>query len=224
MKVLVLGGGPGGLYAAMLLRKSHPAWAVEVVERNPPDATYGWGIVFSDRTLASFREADAASYRAIVDRFVLWDVIEIRTDGRAVRCGGNVFAGMSRRVLLEVLQRRAREVGVELAFRSEVGDLARLDGYDLVIAADGLNSFVRRSFAETFRPRVTQGRAKFAWFGTDQVFDAFTFLFRTTEHGLFQAHVYPHVGAVATMIVECSEATWRAAGLDRASERESVAL
>ncbi len=223
MKALVLGGGPGGLYAAILLRKAHPTWEIEVVERNPPDATYGWGIVFSDRTLTSFREADAKSYQEIVDRFVLWDVIETRFAGQAVRCRGNVFAGMSRKVLLDVLQQRARELGVALTFRAEIGDVSRFEGYALVIGADGINSFVRRSFASVFRPRVQLGRSKFAWFGTDQVFDAFTFLFRPTEHGLFQAHVYPHIGAVATMVVECAESTWRSAGLDRATEAESVA-
>ena len=158
MKVLVLGGGPGGLYAAILLRKAHPDWKVTLVERNPPDATYGWGIVFSDRTLASFREADVESYGAIVDRFMLWDVIEVRHGEQAVRCGGNVIAGISRKVLLDVLQRRARELDVELVFRSEVGDLSLLERYDLSIAADGANSFVRRSLATAFRPRVQLGR------------------------------------------------------------------
>jgi len=224
LKVLVLGGGPGGLYAALLLRKAHPEWSVELVERNPSGATYGWGIVFSDRTLASFREADATSYREIVDRFVLWDVIEVRHRGEAIRCGGNVFAGMSREVLLDVLQRRARELGVVLTFRTELGDPSRLDAYDLCIGADGANSFVRRSFASSFRPRVQLGRSKYAWFGTDQLFDAFTFIFRATEHGLFQAHVYPHIGAVATMVIECAESTWHAAGLDQAGEAESVAF
>ena len=180
--------------------------------------------MFSDRTLASFREADVESYGAIVDRFMLWDVIEVRHGEQAVRCGGNVIAGISRKVLLDVLQRRARELDVELVFRSEVGDLSLLERYDLSIAADGANSFVRRSLATAFRPRVQLGRSKYAWFGTDQVFDAFTFIFRPTAHGLFQAHVYPHIGAVATMVIECAESTWLAAGLDRADEAESVAF
>jgi anthraniloyl-CoA monooxygenase len=223
MNVLVVGGGPGGLYSAILLQKSHPRWQIRVVERNPPDATYGWGIVFSDRTLGSFREADSKTYREITDRFVLWDTVEVRIASSVVRCGGNVFAGMSRRALLDVLQRRCRELGVALEFRRELTDPAELEPYDLVVAADGVNSVVRGAFADAFTPTIHWGRAKYAWFGTRRVFDAFTFLFRQSDHGLFQAHVYPHVGSVSTMVIECDEQTWRRAGLDHADESESLA-
>jgi anthraniloyl-CoA monooxygenase len=223
MNALVLGGGPGGLYSAILLQKSHPRWRIRVVERNPPDATYGWGIVFSDRTLGSFREADYKTYREITDRFVLWDTVEVRIAGSVIRCGGNVFAGMSRRALLDVLQRRCRELGVALEFRRELTDPAELSGHDLVVAADGVNSVVRSAFADAFAPSIQWGRAKYAWFGTRRAFDAFTFLFRQSDHGLFQAHVYPHVGSVSTMVIECDETTWRSAGLDQADESESLA-
>jgi anthraniloyl-CoA monooxygenase len=224
MKVLVLGGGPGGLYSAILLKKSHPDWAVRLVERNPPDATYGWGIVFSDRTLGGLHEADAKTHAQITDRLVFWDVVEVRLPGSVTRCGGNVFCGMSRKVLLDILQRRCRELGVALDFRTELDDVRLLEGSDLVVAADGINSMAREAYAESFRPTVHWGRSKYVWFGTRQVFDAFTFIFRQSEHGLFQAHVYPHVGSVSTMIIECDEKTWLRAGLDRAEESESVAL
>ena len=223
MNVQIVGAGPAGLYGAILLKKSHPRWNVRVVERNPPDATYGWGIVFSDRTLGSFRDADYPTYEAISDRLVAWDVVEVRLEGAATRCGGNVFCGMSRKLLLEILQRRCRALGVALEFRTEVMDLSTLDGNDVVIAADGANSAIRQSLADAFRPSIRWGKAKYAWFGSRRIFDAFTFIFRRSEHGLFQAHVYPHVGSVSTFIVECSEETWRRAGLDRASEAESLA-
>jgi anthraniloyl-CoA monooxygenase len=222
VNVLVLGGGPGGLYAALLLKKGHPQWRIRVLERNPAGATYGWGIVFSDRTLASFREADLPTYQDIVRRFVLWDTIEVRRGAEVIRCGGNVFSGMSRKILLEILARRCVELGVEVAFATDVQDLSILDGLDLVVAADGANSLVRKAHASVFRPTIQWGKSKYAWFGTTQVFDAFTFIFRESEHGPFQAHVYPHVGTASTMVIECAEETWRAAGLECASEVDSV--
>jgi anthraniloyl-CoA monooxygenase len=223
VKILVLGGGPGGLYSAALLRKNHPDWDITVIERNPHDATYGWGVVFSDRTLSSFREADYPSYRDITSQFVVWDTIEVRYRGQAIRCGGNVFAGISRKLLLMLLQNRCRELGVKLKFLTEVHEVSELDGYDLVIASDGVNSFVRRTYAEEFKPAVTYGQTRFAWLGTRKVFDAFTFSFRRNEHGLFQAHIYPNDGLASTFIVQCDPQTWRRAGLDHATEAETVA-
>ncbi len=222
MKILILGGGPGGLYSGALIKKIRPNWDITLLERNPHDATYGWGVVFSDRTLVSFRDADYPSYRAITDRFVLWDTIEVRYGGETIRVGGNVFAGISRRVLLMLLQGRCREFGVKLKFLTEVNELSLVRDYDLLIAAEGVNSIVRRSFADHFGPRVVYGNSKFAWFGTRKVFDAFTFSFRRNEHGLFQAHIYPNDGLASTFIVQCDPETWRRAGLDRATEAESV--
>ena len=254
MKITILGGGPAGLYCALLLKKANPAHEITLLERNAPDATYGWGVVFSDRTLASFREADHKTYTAITDRFVTWDAIDTCFGGELVRCGGHVFAGLARKQLLAILQQRCRELGVSLRFNTDITDLTQLGlptmsshskhgmashgvgalpaaptaagqaaGSDLFIAADGVNSLVRAAFADTFKPSLVPGKARYIWLGTNKVLDAFTFIFRENEHGFFQVHAYPFDGTTSTFIVECAEETWRRAGLDTASEAESIA-
>ncbi len=223
MQINVLGGGPGGLYAALLLKKNHPDWEIALFERNPAGATYGWGVVFSDQTLAAFREADYPTYAEITESFVLWDAIDVHIHGRRIRCGGHVFAGLARRRLLNILQRRCAELGVVLRFQAEVDDLDELASADLLIAADGVNSKTRAQHAGAFVPSLDEGHARYIWFGTDKLFDAFTFIFRENEHGLFQVHAYPFDGTTATFIVECAEETWRRAGLDEAGEAQSLA-
>jgi anthraniloyl-CoA monooxygenase len=225
MRVITVGGGPAGLYASLLLKKVRPEADVTVVERNPPGATYGWGVVFSDRTLAEFREADPVTSEAVTDRFVLWDAIDIHYGDELIRSSGHVFAGIARVALLDVLQRRCRELGVRLRFEEEMdADPAELAAqHDLVIAADGVNSAIRAAFHKTFRPRLEEGRSRYIWFGTDRILDSFTFVFRRSEHGLFQTHAYPFDGQLGTWIVETDEATWRRAGLDAADEAASIA-
>jgi anthraniloyl-CoA monooxygenase len=223
VKINVLGGGPAGLYAALLLQKSHPDWEIAVAERNPAGATYGWGVVFSDQTLTAFREADYKSYADITESFVLWDAIDVHVGGQLIRCGGHVFAGLARRRLLSILQRRCAELGVALRYQVEVDDVKELQEADLLIAADGVNSKARARYADAFRPSLAEGGARYIWFGTDKLFDAFTFIFRANEHGLFQVHAYPFDGTTATFIVECSEETWRRAGLHQADEAASLA-
>lgn len=221
MKVLIIGGGPAGLYAGLLLKKADPSREIVLMERNPRGATYGWGVVFSDRTLHNFREADVVTYEAITDAFVLWDAIDIHYKGRVLRCGGNVFAGMARRRLLQILEDRCNELGVSIAHDAEIQE-ANFDGYDLVIAADGINSTIRPMFADSFKPSYEVGKAKYIWFGTHHVFDSFTFSIKLTEYGTFQAHAYPFDGETSTFIVECDEQTWRNAGLDAADEAQSI--
>lgn len=224
MRITILGGGPAGLYCGLLLKKSNPAHEVRIVERNAPNATYGWGVVFSDRTLAAFQEADYTSYKAITSHFVLWDALDTYYRGKLNRCGGHVFAGLARKTLLGILQGRCRELGVALEFFTEVASLDALGEADLFIAADGVNSLARRSYESVFRPSLAPGKAKYIWLGMDKVLDAFTFIFKESEHGLFQVHSYPFDGTTSTFIVECAEDVWQRAGLDQASEAESIAF
>jgi anthraniloyl-CoA monooxygenase len=222
MNVLVVGGGPAGLYFSLLAKKADPSHEIRVVERNPPGATYGWGVVFSDRTLESFREADYRTYLAITEEFVIWDAIDIRFKGRVIRCGGQVFSGISRKQLLSILYERCAEVGVEVVFEQEVDPGERFDNADLIVGADGVRSVVRETHHSSLRPRLVTGSSRYIWFGTHLPFDSFTFIFRTNEHGLFQVHAYPFDGSTSTFIVECSDDAWRRAGLDRADEQTSL--
>ena len=222
MKISIIGGGPAGLYAGILLKKARPQAAVEVIERNRADDTFGWGVVFSDETLGHFQNADEDSYRRITAEFVHWTNIDIHFGGEVVRTGGHGFSGIARRRLLAILQERAAALGVRTVFSHDVTDLAPYSSSDLVIAADGINSTVRASLAEHFQPSVVPGRAKFIWLGTTRRFDAFKFFIRKNEHGVFQVHAYPFDAEQSTFIVETDEATWQSAGLDRMSIDEGV--
>ncbi len=227
MKIRVLGGGPAGLYFSILVRKARPDAEVVVYERNRADDTFGWGVVFSDETLGNLEEADAETYAAIRENFAYWDAIDVHTwaDGhRVVRSGGHGFCGIGRMRLLLILQARARELGVALRFEEQVDDIEALRrDCDLFVAADGINSRTRGLFSDVFKPSIRKGDARFVWLGTKQCFEAFTFSFRENEHGVFQIHAYQFDESTSTFIVECDEATWRAAGLDAATEADTVA-
>jgi anthraniloyl-CoA monooxygenase len=223
-RALVLGGGPAGLYFALLLKKSAPHWDVAVWERNPAGVTYGWGVVFSERTLATFAQADPETYEQITGNFVIWDSIDVRYRGETIRCGGHVIAAISRKALLDILQQRCLQLGVDIEFNHDVTSVDELPPHDLIVAADGVNSLVRRAYEGQIQPRIEMGRAKYIWLGAEVPLDAFTFIFHETEHGLFQVHAYPFNGTTSTFIVECAEEVWLRAGLDKASEGESLAF
>jgi anthraniloyl-CoA monooxygenase len=224
MKVSVVGAGPAGLYLGILLAKADPAHEIRVMERNPPDATFGWGVVFSEETLGALRDADQPTYMEITDTFARWDTVDIRYRGQILRSGGHSFSAIARKQLLLILQRRCHELGVKLEFGVEVDASSDVGPADLVVAADGVNSVFRRRWAEELGSVVEPQGGKYVWFGTDLVLDAFTFVFRDTEHGLFQVHSYPFDERTSTFIVECPEATWRQAGLDQMDEQESIAF
>ncbi len=228
MRIVVIGGGPAGLYAALLLKQWRAGDDVVVLERNRPDDTFGWGVVFSDQTLENFRAADEPTYRAITESFAHWDDIDVVVRGRRITSGGHGFSGIARRKLLQILQERARDVGVELRFSTEVSGLADLEalglgGADVVVAADGVNSAMRRELAADFQPELDVRPARFVWLGTTLPLDAFTFFFVENEHGVFQAHCYRFDEHTSTFIVECDERSWRAASFDKLDAPQTVA-
>jgi anthraniloyl-CoA monooxygenase len=224
VKLVSIGGGAAGLYFALLMKKADPAHEVLVVERNRADDTFGFGVVFSDATLEHFAEADRESYEAISRSFAHWDDIDIHYRGEVLTSTGHGFSGMSRQLLLDILQRRCAELGVRLHFQVEVGDLAAYADADLVLAADGVNSFIRSRYAEHFRPQVDWRPNKFVWLGTTFPFPAFTFIFKESEHGLWRVHAYRYNESMSTFILETTEPTWRNAGLDQADEDQTLAF
>src|ERR1044072_6974345 len=224
MRIVCVGGGPAGLYFALLMKKQDPAHRIRVVERNRPYDTFGWGVVFSDQTLGNLQSADAPTAAEILGAFNHWDDIEVNIRGHQVRSGGHGFCGIGRKRLLNILQRRCEDLGVELVFETDVVGDEQFPDADLIIACDGLNSRIRTKYAATYQPDIDLRKCRFVWLGTHKKFDAFTFAFEETPWGWFQAHAYQYDGDTSTFIVETPEQTWRAAGLDRMSQDEGIAF
>ncbi|HEV2609015.1 MAG TPA: FAD-dependent monooxygenase, partial [Noviherbaspirillum sp.] len=226
MNIVCIGGGPAGLYFALLMKKQNPEHVISVIERNRPYDTFGWGVVFSDQTLGNLAAADEPTARTILQAFNHWDDIDTHFKGRTITSGGHGFCGIGRKRLLNILQKRCEDLGVRLVFETDVTDdqeiASRYDA-DLVIASDGLNSRVRARYQESFAPDIDTRKCRFVWLGTRKLFSAFTFAFEETEHGWFQAHAYQYDGDTSTFIVETPEEVWLKAGLDKMSQEEGIA-
>ena len=213
LSIVCVGGGPSGLLLGILVHRAG-AGTVTVHERNAPDDTFGFGVVFSDETLANLRSADPEVFTRIEEEFAYWPIMDVVHRGRTLRSGGHGFAALSRKRLLNLLSERAAELGVDVRYQNEIRALDDIGAADLVVACDGVNSQIRNELAEQFLPSIARGGSKYIWFGTTKRFDHFTFLFAETEWGLFQAHVYPFSSTESTFIVETSPQAWRRAGLD----------
>ncbi|MFZ4529116.1 MAG: FAD-dependent monooxygenase, partial [Undibacterium curvum] len=225
MNILCIGGGPAGLYFALLMKKQRPDATITVLERNQPYDTFGWGVVFSDQTLGNLEQADAKTAAQILAAFNHWDDIDVHFKGQLVSSGGHGFCGIGRQRLLNILQHRCEELGVQLVFNQDVEDeqaLVLQYQPDLIIAADGLNSRLRSKYAAVFQPDIDTRRCRFVWLGTKQRFPAFTFAFEETEFGWFQAHAYQYDGETSTFIVETPEEVWLRAGLDQMSQEQAI--
>jgi len=224
MRIACLGGGPAGIYFAISMKLRNPAHDVHVFERNRSGDTFGWGVVFSDQTLTNLTANDPVSAATISDSFAHWDDIEVGVSGESVMSSGHGFIGIGRKRLLQILQARARELGVTMHFETEFSaDLSRFADFDLIVAADGVNSQVRTAHEDRFGVDIQVRRNKFSWLGTTKLFDAFAFLFEKTEAGWIWAHAYRFDETHSTFIVECSPETWEALGLDRMEQAESIA-
>lgn len=225
MRIACVGGGPAGLYFSLLMKRADPSHVVDVYERNRPEDTFGWGVVFSDQTLGNLAVADPETHRRITDDFIHWDDIDIHFRGRVLRSGGHGFCGIARKKLLHILQERARDLGVRLHFETEIADddaLAKEN--DVVVVADGANSLIRRKHAAEFETHLDERRCRYVWLGTRYLFDAFTFVFEETPAGWFQVHAYRFDKDTSTVIVECREETWRNAGLEGKTAAETIAF
>ena len=223
MRITCIGGGPAGLYFALLMKQRDPANQVTLIERNAASDTFGWGVVLSDQMLGALRRADPKTASQIFESFNHWDDIEVHFQGRSVRSSGHGFCGIGRGRLLNILQERCRELNVDLRFYTECASVEDISA-DLIIAADGLNSRIRTQYAATFEPDIDLRQCRFVWLGTHKAFDAFTFAIEPTPWGWFQAHAYRFDESTSTFIVEAPEAVWRAAGLEDMSKEDAIAF
>jgi anthraniloyl-CoA monooxygenase len=223
MKIAIIGGGPGGLYFAILTKKAMPHCQIDIYERNKSDDSFGFGVVFSDETLGEFLKRDMQSYELIRSKFAYWDDIIIARDGETVNIAGNGFCGCSRKTLLQLLQQRCTEEGVNLHFEHNVGDLSQFEDADIIIASDGIGSQIRTQFASEFGTKIELKKNRFVWLGSTKPLDAFTYFFRNTEHGLIVAHSYQYEAGMSTWIFECSDETWQKFNFEVTNEADTIA-
>jgi anthraniloyl-CoA monooxygenase len=222
MKITVIGGGPGGLYFSILIKKAMPHCEIDIYERNKSDDAFGFGVVFSDETLSEFLTRDPQSYELIRSKFAYWDDLDVVRNGEKVRITGNGFCGCSRKTLLQLLQQRCREEGVNLHFEANVDDVSQFADSDVIVACDGINSIVRDQFAEDFGTKTVMQRNKFVWMGSTKPLDAFAYFFRTTPYGTFVAHSYQYQEGMSTWIFECTPETWERAGFETTNEEATI--
>lgn len=222
MKITVIGGGPGGLYFSILLKKAIPTCEINIYERNKADDSFGFGVVFSDETLSEFLSRDPKSYELIRSKFAYWDDLDVARDGEIVRISGNGFCGCSRKTLLQLLQQRCVEEGVNLHFESNIEDLSPFEDSDYIIACDGINSPIRSKYAKEFGAKVALQKNKFVWLGSTKPLEAFTYFFKNTIHGTFVAHTYQYEEGMSTWIFECSENTWTNADFETTDEKDTI--
>ena len=224
MKINIIGGGPAGLYFAILMKRADPHHDISVYERNGPDDTFGWGVVFSGQTLAHLKNADAESHARITKSFETWDNVDVVHRDQKVSIHGNSFSGIARIELLHILQERAQELGVEVHFRREISSAEELaEESDLLVGADGVNSLVRQTFSQQFHPTLSVRRNKYIWYGTNQLFHGLTLTFRENDAGVFAAHSYKFNKTTSTFIIECDQDTFSRANFEQMIEEEARA-
>lgn len=224
MKIDIVGGGPGGLFLAYLAKKRFPAWTVRVFEQNGADATYGWGVVFSDIALKFLEEADPAFFQRFTAGHVRSDHMEIVHRGVHIPIDGHSFSRVSRIALLKFLHSECNAVGVELLFNTRVDDVSKLGDADLIVVSDGVNSYNRNKLSDIFKPSFVRRQNKFAWYGTARLISAVSLIFRETEYGVLIAHSYQYSNEMSTFLIETSPETWQRAGFDQMSDAQSRAL
>ena len=222
MKITVIGGGPGGMYFSILLKKAIPDCEIDIYERNKSDDSFGFGVVFSDETLSEFLTRDPKSYELIRSKFAYWDALDVARDGEIVRISGNGFCGCSRKTLLQLLQQRCIEEGVNLHFEQNVDDLNKYKDSDVIVACDGIGSQIRTKYSQEFGTKIELKKNRFVWLGSTKPLDAFTYFFRNTPYGMIVAHSYQYEKGMSTWIFECSDATWKNAGFEIENEQDTI--
>ncbi len=222
MKIGIVGGGPAGLYFALLMKKLNPNNQITIVEQNPAGATYGWGVVFSGRALSFLKESDPESYTTIEAALKTWDDQTILHRSQTIKIDGSGYAGIARLTLLQILQKYCQQRGVEMHFSSRLSDASLFADYDVIVGTDGVNSVVRQQYVEQFQPSTSLLSNKYIWYGTHQLFDSLSLIFRRYQGGSFVAHCYPYSETTSTFIVECDAQTWKQVGFDQMSEQENI--